>query len=326
MKMLSAFVLLAYNILYLQKRRNKSLFNQLLTSNFVIDGTLRKRIEFYTMQSTITNLWFTALRRAKATAHETDTGLLLGAVTPVYDDLLDDYRLTHTQLIDSPTFKDPKINNLVVLYQWLDREIKERIELKSAYANYLALIIEAQAQSQAQHKQHTFDVGYLLTITRNKGGYATLLYRCLLANPLLSGEEEAIYELGALLQLMNDLFDLYKDTQAASSTLVTHCENPSDLLPMYMRQLTVVIEKFALLAYPKVQKDLCIRLILTMVSQGVICIHQFIALQKMHGHFNAKEFTRKDLICDMDKISNQIKCYTIANQLYKKIAKPLLLN
>jgi hypothetical protein len=278
------------------------------------------------MQSTITNMWFGALRGAKATTDETDTGLLLGAVTPIYDDLLDDYQLTHTQINDRPTFKDAKITNLVLLYQWLDLKIKERISLKSEYAKYLALIIEAQAQSQTQHQLHTVDPAYISTITNDKGGYATLLYRCLLGNPLAKGEESAIYELGALLQLMNDLFDLYKDTQSGTTTLVTQCQNPKELLPLYKRQLITVIKKFASLNYSKVHKDSCIRLILTMVSQGIICSNQFVALQKKHGHFNVKQFTRKDLICDMEKLSNQFNCYIIANQLYKQIASPLLRN
>lgn len=324
--MLYAFLILAYNILFLQKRRNKRLFNQLLPKHFVIDKALKKRIQFYTMQSTITNLWFGTLRGYSAASHETDTGLLLGAVTPVYDDLLDEHQLTHSQLHENQQFSNDQLANLVNLYRWLDHAVKGQIGLKTEYLRYLDRVISAQAQSQLQLSTQVVGKEGIVRITKEKGGSATLLYRCLLSNPLKVGEEEAIFELGALLQLMNDLFDLYKDTQAGAATLVTRCQQPSELLTLYDQQLEKVFQKFASLPYPAAQRRRTIRLILTMVSQGYVCIYQFLALQEQFGHFEAVKYSRKQLICDMDKFGNQLSSLAIANQLYKRKVKPLLIN
>lgn len=52
-----------------------------------------------------------------------------------------------------------------------------------------------------------------------------MLYRSVLGTPLISGEEDAIYLLGSILQLANDMFDVYKDFKNGQQTVFTNTED-----------------------------------------------------------------------------------------------------
>ncbi len=316
-----AYCRLGLEIFIRQKSRNRKIFNQLLLNNFTIDAALSSRIRLYTLQSTITNLMFSVLRGYRPSKDETACGLLLGAVTPVYDDLMDNYHLSHNDLHKELYVNNPELYNLVDLCQWLDVQIRERITLREEYDYYFKKTIAAQEDSLIQIQCKPISVNDLHAITNNKGGYATLLYRCVLHHKMIPGEEAAIFAFGSFYQYLNDLFDAWKDTQAGSITLITQCGDPTKLRAEYAQKLRTVISAFAALNYPKPNKDLMLRLILTMVSQGFVCIGQFEDLYKKYGHFNTKAFTRKELVCDMDTMKNLYQSYRISCKWYKDVVR-----
>jgi hypothetical protein len=232
---------------------------------------------------------------------------------------MDNYHLSHADLHKEYYINNPELYTLVDLCQWLDLQIRELISLQEEYDCYLRKTIAAQEDSLIQIHGNPISVVDLQEITSNKGGYAALLYRCTLHNKMIPGEEAAIFAFGSFYQYLNDLFDAWKDTQAGSITLITQCGDPTKLRAEYTQKLHNVISAFAGLSYPKKCKDLMLRIILTMVSQGFVCIAQFEDLYKKYGHFNTKAFTRKELVCDMDTVKNLYQSYRIACKWYKNV-------
>lgn len=68
-------------------------------------------------------------------------------------------------------------------------------------------------------------------------------------HPLLAGEEEAIYQLGYLLQLTNDVFDVHKDFLNKQQTLVTNASDIRLLFDEYKQGWKEVTTKFFNLKY-----------------------------------------------------------------------------
>ena len=66
-------------------------------------------------------------------------------------------------------------------------------------------------------------------ITIRKGAESLLYYRTAFEHPLKNGEEKMLYCLGGLMQLSNDIFDVYKDQKAGVGTLVTTATKIEDL-------------------------------------------------------------------------------------------------
>lgn len=82
-------------------------------------------------------------------------------------------------------------------------------------------------------------------ITAEKGGCSVLLFRRLLANPLSDGEREALFQFGYLIQLCDDIFDLWHDRQAGNHTLATYLAERNDvakLSQVFENQVVVVRE------------------------------------------------------------------------------------
>jgi hypothetical protein len=57
--------------------------------------------------------------------------------------------------------------------------------------------------------------------------------------------------------------------------------------------------------------------IITVVSRGCVCLEQLLALQGDNGRFDAGNFTRRELVCDMEKISNIRRSLLISREIQR---------
>ena len=79
-------------------------------------------------------------------------------------------------------------------------------------------------QAQLESKKQTQDLiseKEIQSITFYKGGTSLLFYRTAFLPVPSVEEEKLIYNLGSLMQLANDIFDVYKDRENKIKTLVT---------------------------------------------------------------------------------------------------------
>ena len=188
--------------------------NQLLESKgYPLSTRQAERIRQYTIQSCITNSWFTTLRGNRPTPAETQRALYLGAFTPVYDDLMDQQNHRHEELMKVICQEKPPTTPDLFLLKQLYDSLLEITNNPKTFKEALSLVGKSQNQSMLQSSHEKIDHQTLWKVTKDKGGHATLLYRSVLSHPLLPGEQKAIFQLGSLLQLTNDLFDVYKDHQ-----------------------------------------------------------------------------------------------------------------
>ncbi|MBK6635842.1 MAG: hypothetical protein IPG38_17525 [Chitinophagaceae bacterium] len=123
------------------------------------------------------------------------------------------------------------------------------------------------------------------------------------------GEEKMLYCLGGLMQLGNDIFDVYKDHQGGVSTLITTTTNMEDLRFYFSALLQTGTEAAYRSGYAKrhVKRFLGI-LSIGIFSRCFVCLDQMARNQKRtNGVFELNAYSRKELVCDMDTIGNKLR-------------------
>lgn len=259
-----------------------------------------QRIHFYTTQSALTNLWFSTLRGYKPTRQEVNRALYLGAFTPLADDFMDEHGLTFEALLE-PNHTDIPPSPL---FQLLTNHMHQLSQTLQPFRQYFQLAHQAQNESLEQLNKQRLSQKELIEITRNKGGYYTTLYRCVLQNNMSIAEAKMIFSLGAVLQLINDLFDAWKDNQTKVQTLVNYLQDAFQIEKIFDAWVEEFMFHFSELETEKSRKRQTLQLMMPIISRGRVALHQFKNLQNQYGHFNINDYSRKQLIVDMEKPIN----------------------
>lgn len=310
-------------------KKNKKKYNALVKN---IEGSISytgqvlnqqqlKRIRFYTIQSAIVNKWFATLRGSKLAEKEKKCALYLGALTPLSDDLTDSARYDAKAILAAwDKRSNDNSSTEIVAGRYLYNKLLENAS--PGFAVYSARALEAQDESMEQMKPELLSFHSLQTITFKKGAASTMLGRSMLLHPLLAGEEEAIYQLGYLLQLTNDVFDVHKDFMNKQQTLVTNTSDIRLLFDEYKQGWKEVTEKFFSLEYDQKNITEFLLQVSTILARGYIAYEQLLQCQLRTGNqFNPSLYKRKELICDMEKPVNLKRSIQITANYFERINK-----
>lgn len=314
-----AYITIAYKVFVQNKKATQQLIEELrnfLGDTFELSPAQINRIYFYTAQSTITNSWFSSLRGYPANPTEQRSALLIGALTPLFDDLTDEMSLTSHEILSQIEKKATQNQSLIPLIQYIYKDLMQNVS--DGFQKALLIAMQAQDESLKQLEGKRLSIEELKRISYGKGSTWTLLYRKVLRNPLLEGEEEAINQLGYLLQLTNDVFDVFKDYQNGQQTVFTNNQDIRPLYAHYQSEIESLRIRFQQLPYPSKAINNSWTQISTILGRGLVCFEQFLQCQmKTQDQFLIDQYTRKELICDMEKPRNMWRSF----QLSKKISK-----
>ena len=253
---------------------------------------------------------FCALRGKEMTNKERMGSTCLGAMTGLFDDFFDEERLSENaveDLIRNPDlFKSNTINENLFLHFYktaLNNTLQPMVMQDHLYKVYLAqLRSKEQVMPGLTHER-------LKDITIRKGAESVLFYRSVFDFLMSNAEEKMLYSLGGLMQLSNDIFDVYKDHKQGIKTLVTSARKIIDLRALFTTILESGIEEAKQVDYPfkNIRKFLGI-ISLGIFSRCYVCLDQLEKTEMNYGNeFDPKLYERKDLICDMDTSVNKWK-------------------
>lgn len=306
-KSLRSFLSLGYQLFYVNKKRTENLYRELEEvledKGFELSKPLKKRIFLYTSQSAITNYWFSILRGYPPTEREVENGLYLGAFTPVTDDLMDTTHKTFEGLLSNQNIDSEE----AVLFSYLWKKLKKHREASPRFMEYIRKTQIAQDHSLKQLKEAEISDDELKAICFNKGGYSTLLYRSILENEISEAEEAAIFSLGAGLQMLNDIFDLYKDVQNNTQTLITNHPDFRNIESEFTQLTERFTQQYFSTSFPAKSIKKSHRAIWVVFSRGIVALDQFKGLQGENKFLEVEKFSRSPLIVDMEKPRNLYK-------------------
>jgi hypothetical protein len=271
---------------------------------------------------------FCALHGTEMTKQERMASTCQGAMTGLGDDFFDKHRLSEAALkafIQGPEqFYGDTANEKLFLHFY-----------KTALANahqpglvkeQIYKVFHAQLLSR-QQAQPGLSYDVIKDITIRKGAESLLYYRTVFENPMKKGEERMLYCLGGLMQLSNDLFDVYKDHKNGVHTLVTTAKNIKALRQLYSALLQIGMEAAYKSGYPKPGVDRFLNIIsIGIFSRCYVCMDQLQKNEKKSaGVFDPPAYTRDELICDMDTAKNKWRSYRYHLKIASgRMTKPLV--
>lgn len=268
---------------------------------------VEKRMLYYALQGYLVSQWFCRLRGKKATAREQINAIWVGFLTPLLDDCTDAEQLHSTEIV--PLLQNPggEVKPALQLAAWLYHALRQYAS--PPFATQLLKGLKAQDASLQQLAHEPVPLETLQQIVYAKGGEWALLYRYTLQHEMKAGEADAIYHLGALTQLTNDVFDVWEDREAGMQTLYTVQPDMQALHENYREMTRQVVESWRALPYATKHIERSLHAIMVVVCRGLVASQQLLDLAaKSEGVFKLDCYERKALICDMERWKNIVAC------------------
>lgn len=270
-----------------------------------------KKIEYYygNAVASILGEGFCLLRGTDMTNTERTALTYIGALSGIFDDFFDELDAPHGRiklLIDKPQEVEPQNSHeklFLIFWQKAMMHLPDLAETKKFFHQLLA----AQILSQ-QQKESTLSDQVIYKITYDKGAISFQLYRSAFGKIENNPERKMIDDIGALAQLENDIFDVYKDSQNNIHTPATRCKKINDFRKIY-NQLFEDIKSGALQTpYEKKNIQAFIRFLSAIVSRGYVCLDYYEKMEMENQDLSFPiEFQRSNLICDMEKLANKLR-------------------
>jgi len=281
--------------------------------------TFKKIKKFQGIQQYIINDSFAKLENRYTNNNERENNKQYFILASLYDDLMDE-RIVSQEVLNEMFLHPEKANpNSFSETVLIDTHLKllNLVQNKEAYQKVLNNIHQAQIDSLEQLKSD-ISLDRILSITERKGGYSLLMCRHYIQMSAHDVIDNCWYQLGGMIQMTNDLYDIYKDTMAGIHTFANTQNEFEKIRDQYVSQVhkyKLGIEK---LAYDD-SKKLIFQIKLSLIpALGFVALDNLKQLQgKAKKLKQFKDYVRKDLIVDMEKVKNIIKLikfsYQIAN-------------
>lgn len=309
------YIFLFQKILRQKRFINTHLKKELYPYSIITDGSLKeadlkKITSYYSLGVTaVLGESFCVLRGQKMHPRERLCISFLGGISGLLDDLFDEPDKEADHLFDF--ILKPEGLKPANLYEKL---ILHFYELGLQYSSHPALIksqaIKVFESQKASVNQQQVNVSLLDVeeMTYSKGGCSFLYYRLCLNHQLQPEEEKFVYELGGLMQLGNDIFDVWEDHQNGIKTIATLCTDINYLREKFSSKYSKCFSLARKTPYPEKNIRRFENICSLALARVDVCLDQFLELQKSSGNiFSINKYSRKELICDMQKPTNQLK-------------------
>ena len=200
--------------------------------------TFKKIKKFQGIQQFIINDSFTNFEDRTTNTKERENNKLYFILASLYDDLMDENLVSQSVLNEMflhPEKANPNSFSETVL---IDTHLKllSRVYNKEAYQRVLNNIHQAQIDSLEQLK-NDISLERILSITERKGGYSLLMCRHYIEMATNENIDNCWYQLGGMIQMTNDLFDIYKDTMAGIYTFANTQNEFEKIKDQYVSQV-----------------------------------------------------------------------------------------
>lgn len=271
----------------------------------------RKVIVSYSIYQPMIIDAFTALRGRQSTVEEKERLIQYFICSGAFDDFVDRDELS-PEALDAISFAPEKfqpvrIEEKMFLHGHL--ELREYVRDRIAYDQAARGLFQAQVESGRQSRPGPMSEEDLLRITLEKGGYAVLLCHFYLDHDATDAERQCWYRIGGIIQLTNDLFDVWKDLQHNVQTLPNRMKDAHAFHAFLAKQVDEMMHIIMGMPLPESRKRAFLLNMMAICSFSDMAVAQ---LRRIQG--NAPQLPdlaglpRKALIVDMEKPANIWHC------------------
>lgn len=282
-------------------------------------SAIHKASRFQGVQQIFINDAFANLIDRATNEFERTSNKLYFILTGLYDDIIDQ-KILSTEALDD-LFNNP-LNNSSTLFEVntlvdVHLQLLKRTKNQDQYKSTLSKIHQAQKDSLQQFNSQ-IDQSKLLDITLRKGGYSLLMCRHYIDLPQSDEMDQCWFQLGGIIQLTNDLYDIYKDVQEGIYTYPNTSSNFNDLKDCFELLTNAWKKTIDTLPISKSKKDKLLIQLSIIPAFGHIALDNLSKLQDIQGNLpKFSEVDRKELIIDMEKTKNRFKLIQYAYKIAK---------
>lgn len=231
--------------------------------------------------------------------------LLLSIFMPLFDDLFDNNLLDYHQiesLVAEPESYIPTHNvDLVVKQLYL--QLLDLTPHKQYFTDNLKQGMYWEHRSLKQFDKK-IDEEELMQITYNKSYYSILLFCSILKHYPDDTMQKALYPISGLMQLINDLFDVWKDSQNGLYTIPNLYPDYTKIEKLFLDEVNSINQQVSALPYPQQSKSNYLIRINALHAMGWMSLQQLKAVTRQKA---LSDLGRKELVCDLDSLGQQIK-------------------
>lgn len=261
---------------------------------------------------------FCMLQGKSMTENERLCLTFLGGISGLLDDLFDDQEKECFHLeefILHPEALKPANSYEDLLLHFYQLGLKHSANPKRL-KKQACQVFKSQQQSKDQ-QQSGNSPGEIQDITYAKGGASFIFYRLCLNDPLPEREEKLLFHLGGLMQLGNDIFDVWEDYQSNTNTAATICTDIPELRAEFINEMHLTFKLAHETDFQNERIKEFLQSTTLALSRVLVCLDQFEKLQLSSGNqFLIEKYSRKQMICDMQKPKNQFKAIKYALNLF----------
>lgn len=270
------------------------------------DLTCKKIVNSYAIYNPMLCDAFALLHGRVTNREERERMLHYFICSSLFDNFYDRKELTTQQLrkisFDPETYQAKEFDEMIFLHSHV--LLKNQVRDQQLYEVITQKLFNAQQDSMKQFGDTITDEE-IKKVTFAKGGYSVLLCSFYLENDTSAEEQQCWYRIGSIIQLTNDLFDIYKDLQDGSHTLATRMTNANSFNQFFLELVDHFKEEIRVLPYNTAAKR---NFTMSMIG---ICAFGWIALTQLRSIQGDRlslpqlaSLPRKDLIIDMEKREN----------------------
>jgi hypothetical protein len=246
---------------------------------------------------------FCQLRGNAMTDKERIASTCQGAITGLGDDFFDKNRMGEAELksfLERPQDFNGK-TSAEKLFLHFYKTVLTNTDNPQQVQRRLYDVYFAQVKSKLQSK-NLADKEAIKNITVAKGGTSLVFYRSVFSNTLNIDEEKMLYQLGGVMQIGNDIFDVYKDVQSGVNTLVSTAENIEPVRILFKQLMNQGYGLAFACGYKKSNVKKFIGIIsLGIFSRCLVCLDHLEKTEVLlDNKFIPSLCSRQQLICDMD--------------------------
>lgn len=279
------------------------------------DGTLPDKNKLVFNYSTLVPMLlgtaYCVLRGSRITPAERYASTVQAAFSVLFDSFFDDNIVLDMNLetLFDKLYEVKGVNSIETLFIILFKCYWETGYVNN-FKEYYYKILEAENFSKIQEDCNA-TLLEINSATEKKGGYAMLFYRSAFKHNITDAEETLLYKLGKAVQISNDAFDIYKDYSAGIRTLVTECHDFNNIKNDYLQLISEIRICAFKLDIPSIQIRRFLQIMsLSVFSRTLVCFDAMLKNQQLSdGEFVIADYSRNQLVVDMEKPSNILKMF-----------------
>ena len=281
----------------------------------LINAENQRRMRGYILIQTLWTAGFCLLRGERIKDNELKAIVNISALAPLYDDFFDKVEMPSQKihaLVNTPFYYKPD-SEIEMLFLEFSKRIHENVNDVPFYLENAENVFKAQYESKKLVSENLLDRDFVREVAFNKGG-KTVICMCNLLNEKLSNEEyKLMHQLGGVAQYLDDIFDLREDYLEGRQTLANPIKNASSLKRSFLDEIKNFKRNLEISAYTKSDKMAFFVPISYILGATLLCTRRYELLErKTNGEFKIEEYSREDLVVDMDLWSNRIKAFKLS--------------